>query len=80
MIALPSTNEVEVLYRNSIRMASECGYLHGQVERLQHEVDLLEMGILVILSLLVVTVAALLLSMERNRRKADSEKPAASQS
>lgn len=70
MVAFPPpTNEVTVAYLQSIQtsaMAAQSGYLRGQVDRLQHEVNFLEQGILIFFSLFVLTLAALLL--ERNRR------------
>jgi len=70
---------------NSLRVSAECGYLRGQVDRLQHEVDLLEIGLLIFFGLLVAVVAALLMSLERNlrilrpgtRTSAESELPSA---
>jgi len=73
MIGLLSTNQVNAMtYAKAVSDAAQYGYLHGQVDRLQHEVDMLEIGLLVFVGLLAVTTAALLLFIERHRREGRS--------
>jgi hypothetical protein len=74
MVAIPATNQVGFIYMNCLRTSAECDYLRNQVDRVQHEVGLLEVALFSFLGILATAAAAALILAIRDWCVSYSEK------